>query len=105
MQEIVPLNVSNAFSKDKQRVFHWEKIFELSLRKYDNYLCFGRKVMVGCLILVFVKDIHKNRISYMRKCKIKTGYGGNTGNKGGVGIRFNFDNSTLTFMNCHLSSG
>ncbi len=41
----------------------------------------------------------------MRKCKVKTGYGGQSGNKGAVAIRFNFDDTTFTFTNCHLTSG
>lgn len=32
--------------------------------------------MVGCFILLFIKDDHKYRVSYMRATKVKTGYGG-----------------------------
>lgn len=41
----------------------------------------------------------------MRTSKVKTGFGGNSGNKGSVAIRFNFDDSSLSFINCHLASG
>lgn len=41
----------------------------------------------------------------MRTSKVKTGFGGQSGNKGAVAVRFNFDDSSLAFINCHLSSG
>ena len=41
----------------------------------------------------------------MKTSKVKTGFGGNSGNKGAVTLRFNFDDSSLVFLNCHLSSG
>lgn len=44
--------------------------------------------MVGCYILVYVKDHLKHRINYIRTSKVKTGFGGNSGNKGAVGLRF-----------------
>ena len=61
--------------------------------------------MVGQFILLFTKDEHKNRVKNMKTSKVKTGFGGNSGNKGAVTLRFNFDDSALVFLNCHLSSG
>lgn len=61
--------------------------------------------MVGCLIMLFTKVDHKNRINSIRTSKVKTGFGGQSGNKGSVAIRFNFDNSSFAFINCHLTSG
>lgn len=61
--------------------------------------------MVGCFITVFVLDEHKHRISNIRTCKVATGFGGQSGNKGAVATRFNIDNSSFMFINCHLTSG
>ena len=55
--------------------------------------------------MLFAKDEHKYRVSNLKACKVKTGFGGNSGNKGSVAIRFNFDDSSFMFINCHLSSG
>jgi len=64
-----------------------------------------RKAMVGCFILLLVKEEHKLKISNMRSCKVKTGVSGIAGNKGSVAMRFNFLDSSFFFMNCHLTSG
>lgn len=61
--------------------------------------------MVGCLILLFVQDRLKTRIHNIRTSKVKTGFGGQSGNKGSVAIRFNIDDSSIVALNCHLSSG
>lgn len=61
--------------------------------------------MVGCFILLFARDEDKNRINNIRTSKVKTGFGGQSGNKGSVAIRFNLDNTSFAFINCHLSSG
>jgi hypothetical protein len=61
--------------------------------------------MVGCFILLFIRDDNKNRIKNIRTSKVKTGFGGQSGNKGSVAIRFNVDNSSFAFINCHLTSG
>jgi hypothetical protein len=54
----------------------WENIIGKGLNKHARYICIAKKLMVGCFILLFIKDAHKNRVSYMRTSKVKTGYGG-----------------------------
>jgi synaptojanin len=83
----------------------WEQIVTRSLNKREKYSCISKKTMVGQLILLFAKDEMKHRLSYLRTSKVKTGLGGQGGNKGSVAVRFNFDDSTFAFMNCHLASG
>ena len=61
--------------------------------------------MVGCYIIMFVKEEHKNKITRIRKVKVQTGFSGMTGNKGSVGIRFNFEDTSFAFVNMHLESG
>lgn len=103
---MVKLNASSVIKgKDKDRITIWERIITRSLNKKSKYYCICQKAMVGCYILLFTKDEHKNRVKNMKTSKVKTGFGGNSGNKGAVTIRFNFDDASLVFMNCHLSSG
>jgi len=83
----------------------WERIITNSLCKRHRYVCVSKKPMVGCFVLLFIKDEHKNRINSIRTSKVKTGFGGQSGNKGAVALRFNFDNSSFAFINCHLTSG
>lgn len=60
--------------------------------------------MVGLYILLFARSKLKNRIKNLRTSKVKTGLGGNGGNKGAVAIRFNVDDSSFAFINVHLAS-
>jgi hypothetical protein len=64
-----------------------------------------RKVMFGCFIMLFVRDDSINSIKRMHTAKVKTGTSGMTANKGSTAIRFNYDDSSFMFLNCHLSSG
>lgn len=83
----------------------WENIVTNSLCKKHRYVCVSKKPMVGCFILLYIKDEHKNRIGSIRTSKVKTAFAGQAGNKGSVAIRFNFDNTSFAFINCHLTSG
>lgn len=61
--------------------------------------------MVGCFIIMFAKFELKDQIKFLRKCKVKTGFSGMTGNKGSVAIRFNYEDTSFAFVNVHLESG
>jgi phosphatidylinositol-3,4,5-trisphosphate 5-phosphatase 2 len=61
--------------------------------------------MFGCLILFFVRDDSVNAIKRMYTSKVKTGAGGMAANKGSTSIRFNYEDTSLMFLNCHLTSG
>ena len=54
---------------------------------------------------MFAKEELKNSIRGITRIKVKAGFGGVTGNKGGVGIRLNVDDTSFAFVNCHLESG
>ena len=64
-----------------------------------------RKVMFGCLIFLFVREDSVNSIRRMHTAKIKTGVKGMAANKGSTALRFNYDDTSLMFLNCHLTSG
>jgi synaptojanin len=83
----------------------WETIIIRSLCKNEKYICVTKKLMVGCFIMLFIKDKHKYRIGGIKTCKVKTGFAGNSGNKGSVALRFVLDDTSFLFMNCHLASG
>ncbi len=94
--------------KDTERTFLWQSVFQRSLNRDPagvKYMCIASKSMVGCLILVFTKETLQEKFTYIRTTKIKTGFGGQSGNKGAVGVRFNFNDSSFLFVNGHLTSG
>jgi hypothetical protein len=70
-----------------------------------KFSCVMRKVMFGCFIMLFVREDSINSIKKMHTAKVKTGTHGMTANKGSTSIRFNYDDSSLMFLNCHLTSG
>jgi synaptojanin len=109
LQEMVKLNAKSVIQgKDKERVLLWEQIITRSITSRGEghrYVCIARKPMVGCFILLFARDEHKHKINNIRTSRVKTGFGGQSGNKGSVAIRFNYANSSFAFINCHLTSG
>lgn len=106
LQEMVKLNAKSVIQgKDKERVLLWEQIVTRSISKDCRYVCIGRKPMVGCFIMLFARDEHKHKVNNIRTSKVKTGFGGQSGNKGSVAIRFNYANTSFAFINCHLTSG
>jgi endonuclease/exonuclease/phosphatase family metal-dependent hydrolase len=47
----------------------------------------------------------RERIRNLQAAEIKRGMGGLHGNKGAVAIRFQIDDTSLCFVNCHLAAG
>jgi hypothetical protein len=109
LQEMVKLNTTQVvLGKDKQRCTGWEKIFYNNLnanKQGVKYIPVVQKVMVGCFIIMFIREEHKQKIKGIKKCKVRTGFSGIAGNKGGVGLRFYFEDTTFAFVNVHLESG
>ena len=68
-------------------------------------MCVIKKVMFGCYIMLFARDDHAKNIKKTCSCKVKTGTAGITANKGSTSFRFNYDDTSLMFLNCHLTSG
>lgn len=56
-------------------------------------------------LVVLVKAEHSYKISHVQTGYVRTGIGNTLGNKGAVGISFTFANTSLCFINCHLTSG
>lgn len=116
LQEMVNLDIlgSLACTKDVERMHGWENIIMRSLNhraaqtqghKGLKYGCLLRKVMLGCYIMLFIRSDNYNSIKNMHTVKIKTGTSGYTANKGSVALRFNVEDTSFMFMNCHLCSG
>jgi len=109
-QELVDLDMIGSVmeTKNKERVLAWETVIKNSLkRRMPNrqFVCQMRKVMFGCLIFLFVREDSVNSIKRMHTSKIKIGVKGIAANKGSTALRFNYDDTSLMFMNCHLTSG
>lgn len=61
--------------------------------------------LVGLFTCVFVKSSMRDRIRNLSGAEVKRGMGGLHGNKGAVAVRFQVDDTSLCFINCHLAAG
>lgn len=61
--------------------------------------------MVGLLLIIFVSNDLKHSIRSVHKDSIKTGMGGQFGNKGAVVIRVKMFETSLCFVCAHLTAG
>lgn len=61
--------------------------------------------MFGCLIMLFAREDHIKSLRKVHTVKVKTGVRGMAANKGSTAIRFNYEDSSFMFLNCHLTSG
>ncbi|KAK0537424.1 hypothetical protein OC842_001636 [Tilletia horrida] len=56
-----------------------------------QYTLLASRQLVGILCFVYVRNELRDHIHTIRTASLKVGWGGWTGNKGGVGIRFTYD--------------
>lgn len=114
-QEIVDLNAVNVAveSKTTQRSQFWlDRILAtLNSPKYVGndpqnlgYTLIMQRSMVGLLICVLVKNVHRPRVRYVNATSVGVGVMGMLGNKGGVSVRMQFYDSTLVFVCTHLAA-
>jgi hypothetical protein len=61
--------------------------------------------MVGLYTAVFVEEAWKGAVKGVQKDIVKTGAGGQLGNKGGAVVRLRIHDSTICLTNAHLSAG
>lgn len=61
--------------------------------------------MAGNFIGLFAKRRILGKIKDLYTCQVKAGLGGIAKNKGSCALRFRIDETTFSFLNCHLASG
>lgn len=71
----------------------------------DLYHMLQSAPLVGLFTCIFVKAPLRERIRNLSTAEVKRGLGGLHGNKGAVVIRFQVDDTSLCFVNCHLAAG
>ena len=70
-----------------------------------SYVAVRAEQMVGVLLLVYVRPQLAAEIKHLHVDTVKTGFGGNAGNKGGVAVRVRVGSAELCFINSHLAAG
>ncbi|UKZ72738.1 hypothetical protein TrVFT333_000372 [Trichoderma virens FT-333] len=123
-QELVDLEDKKATAKrllkskkkegtDQERMSHqyrdWRDFLLKTLDDYmpadDLYHLLHTAPMVGLFTCIFVKSSLRDRITHLSGAEVKRGMGGLHGNKGAVAVRFQVDDTSLCFINCHLAAG
>ena len=106
LQEMVDLNPQNVIimSNDTSIVV-WDQLILQNLSRYGSFVKVTHADLVGIYTTIYVRKQHVHRIRCIELDIVKTGLGGALGNKGATGIRFKIDDTSLVFINCHLSSG
>lgn len=123
-QELVDLEDKTATAKrflkskkkegtDQERMSHqyrdWRDFLQQTLDDYmpagDLYHLLHSAPLVGLFTCVFVKSSLRERIRGLSVAEVKRGMGGLHGNKGAVAVRFQVDETSVCFVNCHLAAG
>ncbi|KIK67838.1 hypothetical protein GYMLUDRAFT_68857 [Collybiopsis luxurians FD-317 M1] len=108
-QEIVPLTAQQIVQADPEKKRLWEnKIMETLDRrpkKKSDYVLLRSEQLVGTALLVLVKSELTAVIRNVEATTRKTGLRGMSGNKGAVGIRLQYHDTTFCFVTAHLAAG
>lgn len=124
-QELVDLEDKTATAKrflksskkkegtDQERMSHQYRDWrDFLMKTLDDYMPAGNLYhllhsapLVGLFTCVFVKSYLRERIRNLSAAEVKRGMGGLHGNKGAVAVRFQVDDTSLCFINCHLAAG
>ncbi|EJF56616.1 inositol polyphosphate phosphatase [Dichomitus squalens LYAD-421 SS1] len=108
-QEIVPLTAQQIVQADPEKRRMWEaKIVDTLERrpnKQSEYILLRSHQLVGTALLVLVKKELTAVIRNVEAASHKTGLRGMSGNKGAVGIRLEYHDTTFCFITAHLAAG
>lgn len=106
LQEVIELTAGSILNADYSKGSFWEKMVSDCLNQFDEkYLLLRVEQMSSLLILFFVKSDKANNVKQVEGASKKTGFGGMTGNKGAVSIRFDYGSTSFCFINAHLAAG
>ncbi|KAI9462024.1 SacI homology domain-containing protein [Russula earlei] len=108
-QEIVPLTAQQIVQTDPEKKRVWENKIAETLERRPNkkgdYILLRSEQLVGTALIVFVKSELTAVIRNVEATKCKTGLRGMSGNKGAVGIRLEYYDTSFCFITAHLAAG
>ncbi|GAV52417.1 hypothetical protein ZYGR_0AG04080 [Zygosaccharomyces rouxii] len=106
LQEVIELSAGSLLNADYSKGSFWENMVNKCLNQYDEkYLLLRVEQMSSLIILFFVKADKAHMVKQVEGATKKTGFGGITGNKGAVAIRFEYGGTSFCFVNAHFAAG
>ncbi|KAG8690428.1 inositol polyphosphate 5-phosphatase [Ceratobasidium sp. 423] len=108
-QEIVPLTAQQIVQTDPAKKRMWEEyILDTLATRRDRsteYVVLRSEQLVGTALIVLCKAEATGYIRNVEAATKKTGLRGMSGNKGAVGIRLDYYDSSFCFITAHLAAG
>ncbi|KZT42995.1 phosphatidylinositol phosphate phosphatase [Sistotremastrum suecicum HHB10207 ss-3] len=108
-QEIVPLTAQQIVQTDTTKKDMWEKQIMNALAqkpgKPIDYVVLRSEQLVGTALFIIVKTSLLSVIRNVEATTRKTGLRGMSGNKGAVGIRLDYYDTSFCFITAHLAAG
>lgn len=105
LQEVIELSAGSILNADYSKLKFWETLVSKCLNQFDDYVMLRTEQMSSLMVIFFVKKSLTEKVKQVEGSSKKTGFGGITGNKGGVAIRFEYGSTSFAFVNSHLAAG
>ncbi|TFY81149.1 hypothetical protein EWM64_g2863 [Hericium alpestre] len=108
-QEIVPLTAQQIVQTDPEKKRMWESRILDTLDRRPNkkcdYVLLRSEQLVGTALIVVMKADLIGIVRNVEATTRKTGLRGMSGNKGAVGIRLEYHDTSFCFLTAHLAAG
>ncbi|KAJ7639012.1 inositol polyphosphate phosphatase [Roridomyces roridus] len=108
-QEIVPLTAQQIVQTDPDKRRMWERRILETLdhrpNKKATYVLLRSEQLVGTALLVLVRTELLPVMRNVEAASRKTGLRGMSGNKGAVGVRLDYYDTSFCFLTAHLAAG
>ncbi|TPX69671.1 hypothetical protein SpCBS45565_g02245 [Spizellomyces sp. 'palustris'] len=108
IQELIELTPGQYISADTNKLrLDWEATLMRAIngRPGANYVLLRSLHLVALGIFVFVRADSVNMIRHVESSTKKTGLGGMAANKGGIGISFSVNDTSVALVTAHLAAG
>ncbi|XP_058145601.1 LOW QUALITY PROTEIN: synaptojanin-2 [Dasypus novemcinctus] len=104
-EEMVELSAGNIVNASTTNRKTWGEQLQKAISRSHRYILLTSAQLVGVCLYIFVRPHHVPFIREVAVDTVKTGMGGKAGNKGAVGIRFQFQSTSFCFICSHLTAG
>uniref|UniRef100_A0A8D2DFB7 Synaptojanin-2 n=1 Tax=Sciurus vulgaris TaxID=55149 RepID=A0A8D2DFB7_SCIVU len=104
-EEMVELSAGNIVNASTTNRKMWGEQLQKAISRSHRYILLTSAQLVGVCLYIFVRPYHVPFIRDVAIDTVKTGMGGKAGNKGAVGIRFQFHSTSFCFVCSHLTAG